>query len=145
MRAPRITVLAGTVVVALAAASIAAAQFTASLGGGSMNLSSSTLAAPTGVTPTQTNCRNNKPVEITVTWTATASAYATGYTVERATTSGGPFSTIGTVAIGTTTYVDTAPVLAYTTSYYYRVQSTYLSWTAASTQGAVTTLSIHCV
>jgi hypothetical protein len=145
MRAPRVTVLAGTVIVALAAASIAAAQFTSSLAGGSMNLSSSTLAAPIGITPVQTNCKNNKPVEITVTWAATTSAYATGYTVQRATTSGGPFSTVGTVAIGTTTYVDTAPVLAYTTTYYYRVQSTYLSWTAASTQGAVTTLNIHCV
>jgi hypothetical protein len=144
MRVPRITALAGTIVVALAAASIAAAQFKSSLAGGSMNLSSSTLAAPTGVTPTQTNCRNNRPIELTVTWTATASAYATGYTVQRTTTSGGPFSTVGTVPIGTTTYVDTDPVLTYTTSYYYRVQSTYLSWTAPSTQGAVTTLNVHC-
>jgi hypothetical protein len=144
VRAPRLLALALAVAAALAAASIAAAQFTGSVAGGSMALASGTLAPPSAVAAAQTSCRNNKPVQITATWTATTSAFATGYTIERSPTSGGPFSAVGTVAAGTTAYVDTDPTLAYTTTYYYRVQATFNSWTAASAQTSVTTLNSKC-
>src|SRR5439155_1538747 len=61
-----------------------------------------------------------------------------------ATTSGGPYTPIAMVAIGTTSYLDADPTLAYSTTYHYVVQATYHSWTATSTQTAVTTLSSRC-
>jgi hypothetical protein len=125
--------------------SIATAAFQSSSSAGPMAVSSATLAPPTGTSATQINCRNNKPVQISVSWTATTSAFATGYTVRRATTSGGPYTTIGTTPIGTTSYTDLDPTLAYTTSYYYVVQATYQSWTGTSNQATVTTLNFKCL
>jgi hypothetical protein len=132
-------------VAALGAATTATAQFTRLATGGSMSLASATLAPPTAVTAAQTNCKNNKPPTITIGWTATSSAFATGYRIERATTSGGPYSLVANVVIGTTSYVDVDPTLGFTTTYHYRVLSTYQSWTAASAEATVTTLNIHCV
>jgi hypothetical protein len=145
MRPPRRLVAAVLAAAALGAASTATAQFTRLATGGSMSLASATLAPPTAVTALQTGCKNNKPVTITIGWTATSSAFATGYQIERATASGGPYSVVANVAIGTTSYVDADPTLGFTTTYYYRVLSTYQSWTAAAAQATVTTLNIHCV
>ena len=145
MQPPKRLLAAALAVVALGAASTAAAQFTRAATAGPTTLASATLAPPTAVTAVQTNCKNAKPVAITVGWTATASAFATGYRVERGTTSGGPYSSLATLAVGTTSYVDADPALAYTTTYYYRVLATYRSWTGASAQWAVTTLSNKCL
>ena len=131
--------------VALGAVSTATAQFTNSATAGPMSLASATLAAPTAPTAAQTNCKNAKPPTNTVGWTATSSAFATGYRIERATTSGGPYSLVANVAIGTTSYLDVDPALASSTTYYYRAVSTYQSWTTASGQIALTTLSNKCV
>jgi len=144
VRPPRLLVLGVAAALVLGGASVAAATFTNSATSGTMSVSSTTLAAPTAPHAAQTNCKANKPVTITVGWTATTSAFATGYTVERATTSGGPYTPIAMVAIGTTSYLDADPTLAYSTTYHYVVQATYHSWTATSTQTAVTTLSSRC-
>ncbi|HEY8757526.1 MAG TPA: hypothetical protein VIN74_03425 [Candidatus Limnocylindria bacterium] len=132
-------------VAALCAASTATAQFTKSATAGPMSFASATLAPPTAVTATQTNCKNNKPPTNTIGWTATSSPFATGYRVERGTTNGGPYSLVANVAIGTTSYLDVDPTLGFTTTYYYRVLSTYQSWTGASGQVALTTLDNKCV
>src|ERR1700730_3321325 len=89
--------------------------------GGPLAVTLASLALPTNLTAQQTNCKNNKPVQITISWKTTTSAFATGYTIQRSTTSGGPYTTIGTTPIGTTTYADNDATLAYTTSYYYVV------------------------
>jgi hypothetical protein len=130
---------------ALGAVSTATAQFTNSATAGPMSLTSATLAAPTSATATQTNCKNAKPPTNTIAWTATSSAFATGYRIERATTSGGPYSLVANVAIGATSYLDADPTLASATTYYYRVLSTYQSWTTASGQISLTTLSTKCL
>jgi hypothetical protein len=135
--------LAVAAAVGLVFTSLAIAQFTNTVSR-ALPLSSTTLAPPTAVSPTQTNCRNSKPPEITIAWTATPSAFATGYVVERAPAAGGPFATIATLASGTTSTVDPDLTLAYTTTYFYRVSSTFHSWTGTSTVASVTTLSNKC-
>jgi hypothetical protein len=132
-----------TAAVGLVFTSLAIAQFTRTASA-SLPLSSTTLAPPTALSPVQTNCKNSKPPEITVTWTATTSAFATGYTVERAPAAGGPFATVATLASGTTSTVDPDLTLAYTTTYFYRVSSTFHSWTGTSAVASVTTLNNKC-
>src|SRR5260370_26920118 len=68
------------------------------------------LAAPTGVTATAASAS-----QINLTWTAVAGA--TSYTVQRGTTTGGPYATVGSVA--TTSFSDTG--LAAGTTYFYVV------------------------
>jgi hypothetical protein len=143
MRA-RLLVLGAAVALALASASAALATFSSSAAGGPMGLSSATLAAPTSPSAAQVNCQKNKPVQISVSWTATSSGFATGYAIRRATTSGGPYSTVASVAISATSYTDASASLAYSTTYYYVVEATYQSWTADSSQSSVTTLSSSC-
>jgi hypothetical protein len=140
----RLSALIGASAAALITASLAGASFTSAATGGPIRISTATLQPPTGTTATQTNCNNNKPVQITISWTATTSAFAAGYSIQRSTTSGGPYSTIGTTPIATTTYIDNNPTLAYTTTYYYVVQATYQSWTATSNLATVTTLNNKC-
>jgi len=69
-------------------------------------------AAPTGLTATAGNA------QVTLSWTA--STGATGYTVKRSTTSGGPYTNVATVT--TTNYVNTG--LTNGTTYYYVVSAT---------------------
>ena len=139
---PLVVVVAA--LVALWSSSLALAGFTASAGAGPMSVSSATLAPPTGVSASQLNCRRNRPVRIGINWTKTVSAFATGVAVERATTSGGPYTTIATLGKNKVTYTDADPALAYSTTYYYVVQSTYLNWTGDSAEVSVTTLSSNC-
>jgi thermitase len=70
-------------------------------------------AAPTGLTATAGDAK------VTLGWTA--SAGATGYNVKRSTTTGGPYTTIGT-GVFTTSYTDTAVTNG--TAYYYVVSAT---------------------
>jgi len=144
MRVRSLLILPAAVALALATASAALATFTSTASSGPMSLSSATLAPPSGTGATQVSCRNGKPPQISVSWTATSSGFATGYTIRRATTSGGPYSTVANVAIGATSYTDASASLAYTTTYYYVVDSTYLAWTATSNEASVTTLNNKC-
>jgi len=91
-------------------------------------------AAPTGLTATAGNA------QASLTWTA--SAGATGYNVKRATTSGGPYTTVATGVTGTT-YTNTA--LTNGTTYYYVVsavnsagESTNSAQASATPAGTVT-------
>lgn len=127
-----------------AGAQVALASFSAAAAGGPLTVATSTLAAPTSVKAAQVSCRSNKTPEIEVSWSATTSTYATSYTVERATSSGGPYTSPGSVAIGETSYLDKSASLASSTTYYYRVTAVYLSWSATSTSASVKTLSKSC-
>jgi hypothetical protein len=132
-------------VAALVYAPLALAVFNKSVVGGPLTVASSTLAAAGNVSAAQTNCRVNKAVDIAVTWSATSSSYATSYSVERATASSGPFTSVGSVNANTLSYTDSGGSLAYSTTYYYRVTVAYRSWSTTSTVDSVKTLSKSCL
>ena len=138
-------ILALLAIAMLASAQVALAVFTHTATGGPLTLVTATLSPPKGVSVTQVNCRVNKNPEIEVSWTATSSTYATSYTVERATASAGPYSSLGSVAIGKTSYTDKSASLTSSTTYYYRVVAVYASWTATSTAASVKTLDQLCL
>lgn len=127
--------------VTLASAPVALAVFAHTAAGGPLTVTSATLAAPGSVKATQVSCRTNKTPEIEVSWSATSSTYA----VERATASSGPYTSLGSVAIGETSYTDKSGSLGYSTTYYYRVSSVFHSWSTSSTSASVKTLSKFCL
>jgi hypothetical protein len=150
MRPARIHISAAILVFAvtamLASAQVALAVFRHTATGGPLTLVTATLSPPKGVSATQVNCRTNKNPEIEVSWTATSSAYATSYTVERATAGAGPYTAVGSVPIGEeTSYTDKSGSLSSSTTYYYRATTIYRSWSATSTAASVKTLSKFCV
>ena len=104
-----------------AGASAASAQASATTG----------LAAPTGVTATAASA-----TQVNVAWTAVAGA--TSYTVQRSTTSGGPYSTVGSPT--TASFSDTG--LTTNTTYYYVVIAVNASGSSLpSGQVSTTTLT----
>jgi hypothetical protein len=76
-------------------------------------------------------CNHGTKQQVTVTWTASASAYATGYTIQR---SG---MTPVTVSAATTSWVDNT--VAHSTAYTYTVLATFQQWSSGVSAGAVTT------
>lgn len=127
----RARLLAAAVGAALVAASAASATFTSSAVGGPQALSSAALAAPTGLTG---SCSNSI---VTLSWTATASTFATGHEVLRGTTSGGPYTLLATVTPRTTTTRTDATVNGLSV-YYYVVRAYFGNWRSAySNQVAV--------
>ena len=126
----------------LAAAAPALAGWSSSVDAGSLAVSSATLAAPTGVAAAQGACtpRQRTSLTVVVTWAATSSPGATGYTVLRGTRATGPFTAEGTVSgIGTTSWTDATGQLRFTTTYYYVVESTVQSWTSPNSATASVT------
>lgn len=114
----------------LLGASPAFAIFTGSDSISANTLTTATLQPPTGLTATGSGASG-----ITVDWVASASSFTTGYRVMRATTSGGPYTQVGTTSSSVTDYQD--PVAAGT--YYYVVQATVSNWTSVnSTQVSAT-------
>jgi hypothetical protein len=145
-RARRAACGAGLLLVAvLVCAPMALAVFNKSTLGGPLSVATATLTAAGEVNATQSNCRTNKAVEISVTWSATSSSYATSYTVERATASSGPYTSVASVEISKDSYTDSGGSLAYSTTYYYRVSVVYRSWNTVSTVASVKTLSKSCL
>jgi hypothetical protein len=138
-------ILALVATAVLASAQVALAVFSHTATGGPLTVATSTLTPAKGVTATQVNCRTNKNPEIEVSWTATSSTYATSYTIERATASAGPYTSLGSVAIGKTSYTDKSASLTYSTTYYYRVAAVYASWSATSTTASIKTLDQICL
>ncbi len=140
-----VAILALLATVLLASAQIALAAFSNTAAGGPLTVTTSTLAAPGKAAATQATCHINKAPEIEVRWSATSSSYASTYTVERATASSGPYTSVSSVPIGETAYTDKSGPLAVSTTYYYRVSAVYRLWSTASTSGSVKTLSKSCV
>jgi len=92
----------------------------------SAQYSSALLAPPTNPAAVLGICTVLTSDQIVLSWTATASTWADGYEIARSTTSGGPYSVIGTV--GQPTVVFTDGPLPFSTSYYYVVRATKNSW-----------------
>jgi predicted ribosomally synthesized peptide with SipW-like signal peptide len=96
----------------------------------SNSVTAGSLAAPTGLTASCVLLSSN----VNLSWTATTSTIATGYTILRATGSGGPYSTVGSVSgRTTTTFTDT---IATMTTRYWVVQATRNSWTSPNSNPA---------
>jgi hypothetical protein len=136
-----LSIVAGVVMLATAAAAFAG--FAAGTSAGE-TISTATFAPPTGPSAAQVSCKNNKPPQISVSWTASPSSFTTGYAIYRSTTSGSGYTQIGTVDASTTTFADPSTTLAYSTTYYYVVDATVQSWSARSSEAQVTTLNSHC-
>jgi hypothetical protein len=132
MRGRRLPILLATfAAVMLGTAATALAGFT-SLVSASQSISTNTLSPPTAVTATLTSqCKSNKAQEVTVGWTRSASAFTTGYTIQR------DGVTVAAVSSTTTSYVDNG--VGHSTSYTYTVLATYKSWSSAQAAPPITT------
>lgn len=106
----------------------------------SMSVSTASLAAPTGLAAA-TGCVLLAP-NVTLTWTATSSTYASGYRVYRRTATGS-FAQIGTATgASATSYADSTVVGGQ--SYVYVIHAYYENWTAGSNETSVS-VPLVCV
>lgn len=103
----------------------------------SNTVSTATLQPPTGLGGT-TSCSGPGTAQASLTWTATASAFADGYDVYRGTSNGGPYSNIAHVSGGATaSYADPGPLADGNKHYYYVLKSTFgTSWTSLNSSQA---------
>ncbi|MGH3104948.1 MAG: hypothetical protein ACRDN6_12715 [Gaiellaceae bacterium] len=123
----------------------ALAAFTAQTATEAHTVSSATLAAPTGLGAIPVCVLVPSSIKVDLSWTATSSTFADGYEIFRSATSGGPYSSIGTVSgRTTTTYADTT--VTFSTTYHYVVQATRNAWRSVnSAQASVTTPNLLCL
>lgn len=105
----------------------------------SATIATDTLAPPTGLAATG-------GTSVALTWTPTVDAYATGYSVLRGTTSGGPYSAVGAVTPGSATTTTDGPAPG---TWYYVLRSVFQSWSspdsdeASATVGSPTTTAVQ--
>lgn len=108
------------------------------------SISSATLAAPTSPATAPGVCVPLTADRIVVSWTASSSAWATGYEIARSATVGGSYSVVGTVSAPTVSYAD-GP-LGFSTTYHYVVRATKGAWRSAATLEVTrTTRTALCV
>ena len=98
-----------------------------------MAISTDTLDPPTGLAATG-------GTTAALSWTATTDAYATGYEVQRATVSGGPYAVVSTVTPRTVVSTSDAPPVSGT--YYYVLRSYFQSWTSVNSNQASAVISL---
>jgi hypothetical protein len=148
MRKRRVFCVCALGVVLAILAPVALGAWSSSVSAGPLPVSSATLAAPTGASATTSACTKHDAttIQVTVSWTATSSAFASGYTIMRGTSATGPFSTVGNVSgQSTVTFTDTTGTLAISTVYYYVVVATFASWSSGNSNAAsVTTPDNNC-
>lgn len=125
----------GTAVAGLAIAVAAAVPALAEFGRGtsaSQQVSTGTLAAPTQLAAAHGVCVQAKSTSVELSWTPTASQFATGYSIWRSSGPGMPFDMIGTAGGRTATgYTDTT--VNFGTLYFYEVRSLRNNWSSAPT------------
>lgn len=136
-------VLVLVVVAAAFGTPAALATWSSSVSTGPMTVSTATLADPTNLTAANNSgvCIKNTPssLEVDLTWTATTSPRATGYTILRNGTQ------VGTASPASATgWSDTTGKLAFSTSYTYTVESTVGGWTSPGATVSITTFSKLC-
>lgn len=135
-RRVRIAVLAAALSMVVAGAALA--RFTDVTSVGSNTLATATLQPPTDLA-TDPGC-DLVLVEpkVDLTWTASVSERGDGYKVIRSTTSGGPYTEVGSVLdLLTTSFTDLNVNLD--TTYYYVVDTFFENWTARSAEVTATT------
>ncbi len=89
-----------------------------------------TLVPPTGLAATGGSA-------VTLTWTPTVDTYATGYTIYRATSSGGPFSSIGSVTPRSAATTADSPGAG---TWWYVARSIFQAWTSVPSNAASATV-----
>ncbi len=127
-----------SLIVLLALAGSASARFVDTDAVDQNALSTATLQPPTDVA-TDPGCDLVllEPI-VDITWTASTSEKGEGYRILRSTTSGGPYTEVGSVLdLLTTSFTDTNVNLD--TTYYYVVDTFYEQWTARSAEVSATT------
>jgi hypothetical protein len=148
MRKRRIFCVCAIGVLLAIVAPVALGAWSSTVSAGPLPVSSATLAAPTGAAATTSACTKHDAttIQVGVSWTATSSAFASGYTIMRGTAAGGPFSTVGNVSgRATVTFTDTSGTMAINTVYYYVVVATFASWSSGNSNVAsVTTPDTNC-
>jgi hypothetical protein len=97
------------------------------------------LAAPTGVAATG-GCVGLGTPKVTLTWTATATTFATGYDIYRAVGAGAPTLLTSVSPRTVVSYTDTAVLVL--TSYTYTVRTKYQNWIKASSSASATTPAV---
>src|SRR5579884_1623976 len=106
-RPARRAVTALVAVVVVGSATVAYASFGNATVGGPMTVTTATLTAPTGLSASNP-CSSATTISSSLSWTPSTAPATSGYSVLRSTSSGGTFSSVGTVSgINTTTYTDT--------------------------------------
>lgn len=137
------TLVAAAVVTAAVVAGLgdkASAAMSATTSVTQASLAASTLEPPTVVTASCDTVFGDTVADIS--WTATASTYATGYTLYRKTGSGA-FGLLATInGRATVTYEDDSVNIG--SSYTYKLQSTYQSWTSVDSNTAATSIYLLC-
>lgn len=135
--------LAVGVAIALFAALPAFAAF-ARASSATQQVSTGTLAAPTQLAAAQGVCVPGKSTAVDLTWTPSASTFATGYSIWRADGLGQPYNMIGTAAGRlASSYTDTT--VKFGTLYFYEVRSLRNNWSSAPTAAvSLLTLAKSC-
>lgn len=109
------------------------AAFNAATANGATSVTADTLDPPTALAATAGGT-------VSLSWTATPDAYASGHRILRATTSGGPYTQIAQIAPRTTTtYVDNPPSGA--TVYYYVARAYAGGWESANSNQVTATVT----
>lgn len=137
-------VIAGLAAAVLVLVQAAASALWVDGGSASMAYSAAALAAPTSPATAPGVCVVLSHDRIVVSWSASTSTWATGYEVARSTTSGGPYSVVGTVGAAQLSFSD-GP-LTFSTTYHYVVRATKNTWRSPdSAQVVRTTRSAACL
>lgn len=137
----RFACAAAVIAGALAAPAVAAAAFhDATVATGAVT--TDVLLPPTTLTAGPGTCTPLSGDRIALSWTASASTWRDGYEIARATSAGGPYTVIATVAAGATTYTD-GP-LSFSTTYHYAVRATRHAWRSSDVTASRTTRNGLC-
>ena len=132
MLRPKLAIALAVVVCSVGGTATAAYAMFNSNGSAVQPVSTQTLQPPTSVAAALTaQCNKNKTQQVTVTWTASASAFTTGYTIQQNST------TVATVSAATTSWIDNT--VGHSIAYTYTVLATFQQWSSGATAAAVTT------
>lgn len=146
MRRPIRALAAGTCLAAAASLTLparAAAAFNDVAVAGA-SYTSGVLAPPTSPSATGGSCSTVTGDRIVLTWTATPTAWASGYEIARRTASADAYTVIATVAGRTTTTYTDGP-LFFSTTYHYAIRSTRHGWRSTDAIVSRTTRSAFCL
>jgi fibronectin type 3 domain-containing protein len=137
----RCSAVGALTLVILAAPAVVFASF-ASTPNAPHSVATALLAAPTSVSAVRGTCSTLSSTKVNLTWTASSSSQTTGYEIFRSTTSGSGYASVGTTA--STSFIDST--VAFSTRYYYVVQSSRNLWRSVnSNEDPVTTQSSVCL
>jgi hypothetical protein len=124
--------IVAVIVAALSAAPLALATFTSAADAGTLQVATGSVGAVTNVTPI-VDCDKNSSMSVTVTWPAASNA--TAYTVYRATSASGPYTSL--TVTDSTSVTDTA--VASQRSYWYVATPARGGWSGSTSPAAATT------